>query len=247
MPQLTVATCQFLAADIDANLRWVARQVRIAAQRGAKVVHFPEGALSGYAGSNFESFADFRWEQLASATDATRELAREFGVWVAVGTAPPIENRKPFNSVYVISDAGVIVERYDKRFCSGDEDQNTGDLANYAAGDHPSVWEIDGVPAGALICHDYRYPELYREYKRLGVELVVHSFHAANVTAAWLEAAGREIGEDLRRLNPAATFTYPGITMPAAMTTAAADNHVWISWRELQRPGEWLASVLRAR
>ncbi|MEZ4606679.1 MAG: hypothetical protein R2865_07755 [Deinococcales bacterium] len=29
-----------------------------------------------------------------------------------------------------------------------------------------SVFDIRGFCCGALICHDYRYPELYREYKR---------------------------------------------------------------------------------
>jgi predicted amidohydrolase len=56
-----------------------------------------------------------------------------------------------------------------------------GDLAHYTPGDHPSVWELRGVRCGALVCYDYRFPELYREYKREGVELVFHSFHAANV------------------------------------------------------------------
>lgn len=35
-----------------------------------------------------------------------------------------------------------------------------------------------------LICYDYRFPELYREYKRSGVEIMFHSFHAANASAA---------------------------------------------------------------
>ena len=32
-----------------------------------------------------------------------------------------------------------------------------------------------------LICHDYRYPELFREYKRRGVELMLVSFHNAGM------------------------------------------------------------------
>jgi hypothetical protein len=92
-----------------------------------------------------------------------------------------------------------------------------------------SVWEIDGVWCGAQICHDYRYPELYREYRKLGAELMFHSFHAGGVPAARVAAIGAAIGPELAPLNRAATFTYPGITMPAAMTAAAACNHMWIS------------------
>ena len=52
-----VATCQFpVSAGIGANLRHITRQIQSATQRGAHVAHFPEGALSGYAGTDFESF-----------------------------------------------------------------------------------------------------------------------------------------------------------------------------------------------
>jgi predicted amidohydrolase len=36
---------------------------------------------------------------------------------------------------------------------------------------------VKGVRCGALICHDFRYDELYREYLRRGVQLILHSFH----------------------------------------------------------------------
>ncbi|WP_408629849.1 nitrilase-related carbon-nitrogen hydrolase [Amycolatopsis aidingensis] len=75
---------------------------------------------------------------------------------------------------------GDLVERYDKRFCAGDPDGRTGDLAHYSPGDHPSTWEINGLRCGALICYDYRYPELYREYAKAGVRLMFHSFQVAN-------------------------------------------------------------------
>jgi predicted amidohydrolase len=38
-------------------------------------------------------------------------------------------------------------------------------------GSYFSVWGIDRVCCGALICYDYRYPELHRGTKR-GVRLV---------------------------------------------------------------------------
>ena len=54
MAVLKVATCQFpVSADIGGNLRYVKRQMDTASRRGARVAHFPEGALSGYAGTNF--------------------------------------------------------------------------------------------------------------------------------------------------------------------------------------------------
>jgi predicted amidohydrolase len=176
------------------------------------------------------------------------DLTRQLGIWVVLGSAHPLdEGVKPHNSLYVIDNTGKIIDRYDKRFCAGDPDGQSGDLARYTPGDHFSVWEIKGVRCGALICYDYRYPELYREYKRHGVELVFHSFHAANAWPERVATIGKAIGPELERLNPAATFTYPAITMPAAMTTAASSNHVWLSCPNSSAPESmWPAFFVRA-
>ena len=246
---LKVATCQFpVGADIDANLRHVRRQMLTAHRRGARVAHFPEGALSGYAGTDFDSFSGFDWEQLKEATAAVAKHARELGTWVVLGSAHRLSGpHKPHNSLYVIDDSGLIIERYDKRFCSGDSDGRTGDLAHYSPGNHFSVWDIDGVRCGALICYDYRYPELYREYKRRGAEVIFHSFHAAHASPEQIAAIGTGIGPQFAKLNPAPTHTYPGITMPAAMTTAAACNHIWISCPNSSAPQScWPAFFVRA-
>ena len=94
-----------------------------AARRGARVAHFPEGALSGYAGSDFETFAGFDWDRLGEATAEMAEYARRLGIWVVVGSAHRLSGaHKPHNSVYIVSDSGRFVERYDKRFCAGDPD-----------------------------------------------------------------------------------------------------------------------------
>jgi predicted amidohydrolase len=249
MPTVTVATCQFpVSTDIFRNLGFIKRQLRTASRRGADVAHFPEGALSGYAGTDFESFAGFDWAALRSATVDLLGLAGEIGLWAVVGSAHRLTGvNKPHNCLYVLGSDGSVVERYDKRFCGGDESGLTGDLAHYSPGDHFSTWTINGVRCGALICYDYRFPELYREYRRLGVDLMFHSFHAANSPADAMAARGAHIGLRFAGLNRAATFTYPGITMPASMTAAAAANHMWVSCPNSSAPEScWPAFMVRA-
>jgi deaminated glutathione amidase len=70
MSELVVATCQFpVSHDTDRNLSWIKRQMSRAAQRGARVAHYPEGALSGYAGTDFPAFDGFDWDRLDQATE----------------------------------------------------------------------------------------------------------------------------------------------------------------------------------
>jgi hypothetical protein len=96
-------------------------------------------------------------------------------------------------------------------------------------GNHFSDFSIKGIRCGALICHDYRYPELYREYKRRGVQLMFHSYHAGGILPPRLAAMREDVGEDFWGLNPGSTI--PEIAMPATMISGADNNHVWISRR----------------
>lgn len=227
--KLMVATCQYpVGADVCKNLEYVSRQIRAARDWGAHVAHFPEACLSGYAGVDFASYEGFGWGMLRECAQRVLDLAREVRMWVVLGsthrlTAP----HKPHNSLYIIDDHGEIVDRYDKMFCAGDASEEAGDLSHYSPGGHFSVFSIRGVRCGALICHDYRYPELYREYKRRGVQMMFHSYHAGGIPSSRFAAMREEVGKDLWRFNPGSTI--PEITMPAAMVFEAANNHMWIS------------------
>lgn len=224
---MRVATAQFaVSADIAANLAAVQRLMRQAKAAGADVVHFCEAALSGYAGVDFETFDGFDWDACQTATRAAMALAGELGLWTVVGSAHRLSGRhKPHNSVYVIDASGALVDRYDKRFCAGDAEGLTGDLAHYTPGDHFAVFEIGGVRCGVLVCHDYRYPELYRAYHRLGVRMMFHGFHAGGLSAE--RFAEMEAGVGTHLLTGGTTL--PAITMPAGMIASASNNNMWIS------------------
>ncbi len=172
--QLRVASCQFpVSANVAENAEWIRRQTRDAAARHAQLVHFSECALSGYAGVDHKTLEEFDWDLHERELASIRALAKELGVWVVVGAAHRLEKHKPHNSLYVIDPNSAIVDRYDKRFCTG------GDLRHYSPGDHFVTFDVNGVKCGLLICYDIRFPELFRQYHLLGAQLVLHSFYNA--------------------------------------------------------------------
>lgn len=170
-----VASCQFPVSDnIDENLSWIEKQMIEAKLKKADVAHFPECALSGYPGSDFHTMVGFDWQKLHEATDSILTLAEDLGIWVILGSIHPVRgNHKPYNSLYVISPDGKIMDRYDKRFCT------SGDLEYFSPGDHFVNFEINGVNCGLLICYDLRFPELYREYRKSETDLIFQSFYNA--------------------------------------------------------------------
>lgn len=112
-------------------------------------------------------------------------------------------------------------------FCSGDSAGRTGDLAHYSPGNHLATFNLKGVRCGVLICYDYSFPELYREYKRRGVQLMFHSYHAGHGSPKDLKSWQRPIGANNCRLNRGSS--HAEIRIPPAMTASATSNYVWIS------------------
>ena len=218
--KLKIATCQFpIDSSPIKNARTVEGQIESAKHQGAHVAHFPEGSLSGYVGRELKSNREIDWERLIPATERVMECAKRNRIWVIVGSAHRLSgDHKPHNSLYIIDDSGTLVDRYDKRFCTGSS-ENSGDLKHYTPGDHLTVFTIRGLTCGAQICHDFRYQELYREYKREGVVLMFHSYHNGNTTKDTLDRSGN----------------IWGVIVPPTMQTYAANNYMWISANNTSR------------
>ena len=136
----------------------------------ADVVHFHECALSGYGGKIAEH--NYDWAGLKRATESILAEAGRRRIWVILGSSHPLTRpHKPHNSLYLISPAGRVVDRYDKRFCT------PGDLKTYTPGNHFVTFRLKGVTCSLLICFDLRFPQVYRELARLKVRVLFQSFH----------------------------------------------------------------------
>lgn len=171
---LTIAAAQPpVTCDPVANGAAIRTLMRRAHERGAALVQFPEGALSGYAGQAKQHFAGWTidWTPLRQQLDATRALAAELGLWVIVGSNHRLIGRhRPHNSLYVISHRGDIVDRYDKRYLSHTE---ITDL--YTPGFTPTTLDIAGYRFGLSLCIEINFPEVFLDYLHQGVDCVLFS------------------------------------------------------------------------
>ena len=172
---LRVATCQFpVEADLRANGKWIRTQMREARQHDADVAHFPECALSGYVGAEYRSLKGFDWALLKKETESILALAGKLKLWVVFGSMHRLSGQnKPHNCLYLINPVGKIVDRYDKRFCTG------WDLRHFSPGNRFVTFDANGVRCGLLICYDLGFPELYRQYAKRDVRMMLHSFYNA--------------------------------------------------------------------
>ncbi|MGK4585067.1 carbon-nitrogen hydrolase family protein [Kitasatospora sp. HPMI-4] len=152
-----------------------------AAEAGTRLVQFPEGAVT-YPGKHVMAAgpagelvpADWSraaWDVLREEAEAITALAGELGLWTVFGSIHPLTApNRPHNSLYIVSDHGRLVARYDKRFLS-----HTELSFLYSPGRDPLVVEVDGIRLGFALCIEANFPEVFAEYECLDVDCVLLS------------------------------------------------------------------------
>ncbi|MGY8663027.1 carbon-nitrogen hydrolase family protein [Bradyrhizobium sp. UFLA05-109] len=172
---LTIASASsHIGADVRANGAHIRELMTKAKSLGARLIHFPEGALSGYVKTEIHKWDSVDWPTLQAELEDTAAHAAELGIWVVVGAnSPRPPPHWPRNALYVISDKGATVGRYDKRLISHAEATSW-----YTPGTEPLVFEVDGFRFGCTLCIEIHFPELFMEYAKLGVDGVLYSAYA---------------------------------------------------------------------
>lgn len=170
--RLRVAIAQLpITGDVVRNTAKIKAAMREAAGGRARLIQFPEGMLTGYAKNPIQSWDEVDWRAVHTELQSIMALAAELHLWVVLGSAhrltPP---NWPHNSLYIISDTGKLLTRYDKRVVS-----HTEVTQFYTAGSEPIIFDVDGYRFGCMICVEINFPELFSEYGRLGIDCLLLS------------------------------------------------------------------------
>lgn len=179
--QTTVRRDPTNSAELRESGAELHRLMREAHQAGAKFVHFTEGAtcfpgkfVMSSEGPDKVGPADWSrvdWDVLQDVLTAIADLAKELRIWTVFGSVHQVAGQdRPYNSMYVISDGGEVVARYDERTLSV-----TKLTYMYTPGVGAVTFEVDGLRFGCALGMDSHFPELFIEYERLEVDAVLIS------------------------------------------------------------------------
>ena len=161
--------------------RDVRELMRQAHRAGARIIHFPEGAtcsphkrimsVTGPAEVGPADWGRADWQVLRQELAAIARLAGELRLWAVLGSVHPLTPpHRPHNSMYVISDQGELVTRYDERLLS-----STKLSFMYTPGSGPVTFEACGLRFGCAMGIEVHFPEVFAEYERLDVDGVLIS------------------------------------------------------------------------
>ena len=179
----TAACIQFTAGpDPEPNLHQVTELVRRARDAGADLIMTPE------ASNLIESGRRRRDKARREADDpflaGMRELARELGAWLLLGSLVIDPTGEPgaadgetrlANRSFLLDATGAIVTRYDKIHMF-DIDLPDGESYResnaYRPGGQTVVAETPWGRLGMSVCYDLRFPHLYRALAQAGADFL---------------------------------------------------------------------------
>lgn len=174
--RLRVACIQNRATpDLDENLARTSQWAREAADQGAELIALPE-YFSGLSTKGPRVHPVAFPEHGHPALAAFSALARETGAWLLLGSLG-VEgpDGRIFNRSYVLDDRGEIVARYDKIHLF-DVDLAGGhsyrESETIAPGNCAVLAETPWGHIGLTVCHDLRFPALYRSLAQAGAAIL---------------------------------------------------------------------------
>jgi predicted amidohydrolase len=154
--------------DVSGNLGAMRTQLHAAADRGARLVIFPECALTGYCFTGKEEAMPFAECVPGPSCFVLTEDCRQRGVYLVLGLLERGPRGELFNTAVLIGPGGVVASYRKVHLPFLGVDRFT------TPGDRPfAVHDIDGLRVGMNICYDGSFPEAARCLMLLGADLIV--------------------------------------------------------------------------
>lgn len=163
--------------DILANLQSIELGIKIASERGTRMVILPENAFC----FGKQDFASQYFDALKAWS---AQAARHYGVYLLAGTLPcpyrpdgtPVADGKLRQSSLLFDPAGDCLARYDKihlfKATVNDSTGNYDEGRTFEAGNELIVADTEFGKVGMMVCFDIRFPTLAVKLRELGADIL---------------------------------------------------------------------------
>jgi deaminated glutathione amidase len=236
------------AREFEPNIASVGEAIRRARDAGADFVLTPEvvGMFEPVRQRHLEKAVG---EAAHPVLAAFRDLARETGAWLLVGSlAIRVAEAKLANRSFLLDPAGEIVARYDKIHMFDVEigdGQTYRESALYQPGGAAVVAELPWGRLGMTVCYDLRFPHLYRTLAQAGADFL-------SIPSAFTQPTGRAHWQVLMRARAIETGCF--VLAPAQCGEHAEGRRTWghsiivAPWGEVlaeagEAPGHIMAEI----
>lgn len=218
---ILVASIQMTSShNLNENLLIAEKLIQQASAEGAELIVLPE--MFGIMGLDQMDKIKYAENFMQGPIqDFLQKQAQRHKVWIVGGTIPIIIEDNPekvFAACLLLNDQGECVARYNKihmfdvSLQSGRETYSESKTTK--SGDNIVVVQTPFGKLGLAVCYDLRFPELFREMQKQGVEIIV-------LPAAFTYVTGSMHWEVLVRARAIENLSY----MVTACQTGIHPNH----------------------
>jgi predicted amidohydrolase len=164
--RIGVAQVETVPDDVPGNRQKALALAGEGLERGADIILFPEGMLTGYVR---------KFKQLAEPADgptagAFRALLRGSHTRVLYGLVEREADRL-YEAAVLVGGEGILAH-YRKTHLWWDATGARKETDHLTAGDKLVTFEVNGAKSGVMICYDGDFPEMTRTYANLGCLLL---------------------------------------------------------------------------
>lgn len=175
MPKFTVATVQMAPAHLDkkANVEKMVGFVKEAANKGAKLIVFPEMIVTGYVGPitppEYAGFYNNAESIPGPTTVQMQKLAQEYGVYIIFGMPERGESKLGpvlYNTAAIVGPDGFIANYRKTHLPLGEKNY-------FHYGNEIKVFDTKVGRIALLVCYDFWFPESSRLAALKGAQIIV--------------------------------------------------------------------------
>jgi 5-aminopentanamidase len=161
--------------DVSGNLARVMERLEEAARNGAKLIVFPEAALSGYCFASLEEALPYAVESWQEAIWPFARRCEELGVVGVLGFLSASGETDEEDGTAHCTNSAILAGagRPGSCFYAKTHLPVLGVDRFVSCGDHIGVWDTPVGKIGSLICYDIRFPEAARVLGLQGADVIV--------------------------------------------------------------------------